>query len=385
MSCSGMVLALMAAMGSVNGPPPAGAVEVRSVEELTAALASGVTHVILAPGRHEAGPEPLVVPDGSRISGSGAATLVAREGTEALVVMGNRTALSDLAIDGSMAVPGFVQDGLVVVPAGTEDVGIRGLRVTGCPRVCVLTDNARRVTVEGCVFEDVFGGVHLQFSNECRVVRNRITRARHHGVQIWGNWNWEERRSSDILVRGNIVTDVGLFEGEETERDRNGGGAIWAAGVERLRYEGNLVDGATDVGLDMEWCADGQITGNVSKRAKNGCISLFFSCSDIRIEGNVIENHWPQEPGPPEGFWTRAGVWLTPPNTADFPDDRGHSRIQISGNVIRCEPGPLRRAVWLPAGAMTDVTVEGNAITGGGLWVGDQLQEDTSFHAEATD
>ena len=58
--------------------------------------------------------------------------------------------------------------------------------------------------------------------------------------------------TGSFLVRGNIVTDVGLFEGEETERDRNGGGAIWAAGVERLRYEGNLVDGATDVGLDMD-------------------------------------------------------------------------------------------------------------------------------------
>jgi nitrous oxidase accessory protein NosD len=378
----GLAIALFGILVSTSANAAKETVHVATVDEFVKAVSRDDVQVVLKPGRYTLGPDPVELASGVKVEGNGTAVLAAHEGTGVLIVLADGASLTGITVDGAGTRPGYVQDCLIHAPRGTENVAIRAVQFLNSPRVCVLAESATGVVVEDCMFRDVYGGVHLLFSKQCRVEGNSILRARHHGIQVWGLWNWEERRSSDIVVRRNLVIDVGRFEGEEKENDRNGGVAIWAAGAEKVRFEDNLVDGATDVGLDMEWCTDGEIVRNVSQRAKNGCISLFYSCVNVRIANNVVVNNWPYGEDTPEGWWSRAGIWLTPVNTDVFEQDSGHKRITITGNVVNCEPGPARRAIWLPQGDLSTVVIRDNVLSGGDVWVADTLQKNPTWNGQ---
>ena len=146
----------------------------------------------------------------------------------------------------------------------------------------------------------------------------------------------------------------------------SGDGGIWGVGVIGVVMSGNIVECAKDVGLDLEWCEDSVITGNVVRDTENGGISLFFSCKNITISGNTIYNNrvYEKEPG---AYWVRAGIWLTYRNTETFQNDTGHENITITGNTIVNSPGK-RRAVWVGYGK--NVLIRGNHLLNGNVYHG---------------
>jgi len=90
--------------------------------------------------------------------------------------------------------------------------------------------------------------------------------------------------------------------------------------IVRQLMTGNIIDGATDVGLDLEWCEDSVITGN---------------------------------------------------NRETYKGDRGHRDVTIVGNTIDCLDDGPRRAMWI--GSESDhITIPDNTIRGGEVKYGGQ-------------
>jgi parallel beta-helix repeat protein len=104
------------------------------------------------------------------------------------------------------------------------------------------------------------------------------------------------------------------------------------------------------------------IVGNTVRNCKNAGISLFFTSRRITINGNTVINDYPFAE-PPDGFWVRAGIWLTYTNREQFPNDSGHRDVTIVGNTIHCVD-EWRRPIWI--GKETgNLTVAWNTLTGG--------------------
>ncbi|MFA5205311.1 MAG: right-handed parallel beta-helix repeat-containing protein [Lentisphaeria bacterium] len=317
--------------------------------------------VTVPPGTYLLGPQPLELPPNVTLRGAGATTVLrAAPCTTTLLTLKDGCALADLAFDGRQAKPGEANDPGLIMIQGAKAIRLDRLRFDHVDRDCVFLDHAGNVTIADCDFAMVGLAINTVFSHHLRITGNRITDARVHGIEIWGMYNWELQDTSDIMITGNYV--------------KNGGaGAIWASGGRDLVLANNVINGATDVGLDLEWCENAVITGNSVRRCKNGGISLFFACRNIAITGNAVTNDYPiSEADAKEGWWVRSGIWLTYPNRGEFKGDHGHRDITIVGNTITCAPGQ-RRAIWI-GGESQNVVINANAINGGGVWYGGEHQ-----------
>ena len=102
---------------------------------------------------------------------------------------------------------------------------------------------------------------------------------------------------------------------------------------------------------------------------KNGGISLFFSCKNVAISGNAIQNdHAISTEDAKADWWVRSGIWLTYTNKKVFPNDTGHKNISIVGNAISNAEGK-RRAIWI--GSHSDeISLFGNVLGGGQVFRG---------------
>lgn len=320
------------------------------------ALSKGPRTVTVPAGAYLVGPKPLVFAPHVRLTGDGSASVlrVAR-GTGVLLQLGEGSEVSRLAVDGSAgSAGGSAEPGLVHLGRDARFATVERVAFRNCRRVCVATANADDLTIRDCDFRDVQQAVSLSFSHRVRVLNNAVVNAKLHGLQFWGNWKWETKDSEDLLFQGNMVKN-------------GGGGGIWGAGARRVILAGNIVDGATDVGLDLEWCDDSVITGNTVRNAVNGGISLFFACKGVAITGNTVRNDAAIE-NPKAAWWVRAGIWLTYPNRETYKDDHGHRDVTIVGNTIVCADGD-RHAIFI--GSESDnIAVHGNVLRGGNSPVG---------------
>lgn len=340
------------------------------------ALAEGAGCVRVPAGVYLVGPEPLDLPENTSLRGDGRGTVLKpAAGTGELLRLANGTQVRDVSIDGRGVQSGSVADGLLVVRR-SEGCLIESVAVRDCDRACVMTDHGHDLVVRNCDFRNVGLGISLQFSNRVKVLGNSVVNARVHGIQFWGNWRWESIQSEDLLFAHNYVKD-------------GGGGPIWGAGARRVVMTGNIVDGARDVGLDLEWCEDSVITGNTVRRCRNAGISLFYACKRVSITGNTVVNDAvPTEEEQakivavrdgdlPEAeevrrlpWYVRSGIWLTPPNREEFKGDGGHEQITIVGNTVHsAADGWPRRDVWIGSEAK-NVRIEGNALSGSGILYG---------------
>lgn len=334
---------------------PAGPATAATSEALVAALAAGRQDVALAPGTYVVGPDALVVPADTRIRGASRATVVrAAEGTAVLMRLGEGVTLSDFVVDGASIAEGGVTDAVIELGDPADRCVISSVAFRDCNRACIVTDHADGLTVRGCEFSNVGVAISLQFCDDFLIDGNRVDGARLHGIQFWGNWKWETKDISDAIITGNRVTN-------------GGAGAIWGTGAQRVVVANNIVDGAEDVGIDLEWCDHASITGNVVRNCKNAGISLFFSCHDLAISGNTILNDYPID-DPDAEWWVRAGIWLTYPNRGQFPNDDGHRNVAITGNLITSAEG-RRRAMWIGADS-GNVHVSDNTVSDGAIWLG---------------
>lgn len=307
----------------------------------------------LPEGTFTLGPTSLKLKEGVEIRGRGAKTVIEiAEGTEQALVLQSGNVLSHLKISAAKAREGNVNDALILV-RGAEDVEISNVFFDTCPRTCIVTDHVKNMLIKDCRFIDIGLSMNLQFSHDIKVEGNYVRNAKLHGMQFWGNWNWQNQDCSNIQFVGNTIID-------------GGAGAIWGAGGKRIVMANNIIDGAVDVGLDLEWCTDSTITGNTVRRCKNGGIALFFSCENIAITGNSVLNDYPIE-DEKATWWVRSGIWLTYTNKEEFKNDTGHKNVTIVGNSITCATGQ-RRAVWVGSGS--NIVIANNALRAGKVWIG---------------
>ncbi|MBN2296270.1 MAG: right-handed parallel beta-helix repeat-containing protein [Pirellulales bacterium] len=319
---------------------------------LKAALASGKKDIYIPPGTYLIGPDPLNVPEEIRLHGAGRSSVFkVTEGTGKLLTLKRNVRLEKLHFDSKGVKKGSESEGLVILPTASDGVTIESVSFTDCDRSCILTDHANDITIRDCEFRKVGLAIILQFSSRAKVLGNTVVDARIHGIQFWGNWKFERKDSSDLIFANNYV--------------KNGGsGAIWGTGATRIVMSGNIVDGAEDVGLDLEWCEDSVITGNTVRNCKNAGISLFFSCQRISITGNtVINDHAIADEDAKKDWWVRSGIWLTYPNRGTFKNDNGHRDVTIVGNTIWSAEG-RRRAMWIGRESK-NITIDKNTINRG--------------------
>jgi len=324
---------------------------------LEKAIADGGSDVRLAAGTYSVGPEAIVLKPGTHVQGiSGVTVIKPVKGTGVVLIMGADNQLSGLTIQGNDITTGGVADGVFRLPRDADRCFISDVRFTDCDRACILTDHANELHVENCRFQNVGMAVSTQFSNRIWIQNNYLEKCRLHGIQFWGNWEFSIKDSHDLVISGNQIKD-------------GGGGAIWGTGTIRVTVTGNIVDGADDVGIDLEWCDDAAITGNVVRNCENAGISLFMSCHRVTISGNTVLNDRTYK-NPPGDWWVRSGIWLTSPNKKTFKEDNGHRDINITGNTIWCDKGAGRRAMWI-GDESRNIRIKGNLITGGDIWAGE--------------
>jgi parallel beta-helix repeat protein len=244
----------------------------------------------------------------------------------------------------------------VLAASGARNITIKHVLFLDANRVCIGINHTDGVAVTGCHFRNVGMALDAVFSSHLRICGNQLSGARIHGFEIWGNWSWKKRVIRDVIIKGNVI--------------HNGGaGAIWVTGATGVIMANNIVDGAKDVGLDLEWCNNSVITGNIVSQCRNAGISLFYSCQRITITGNTVCNDRPISSRAARAkWWVRSGIWLTYPNTKMFKRDSGNRDVTIADNTIYCSAGK-RRAVWIGSGS-DHVTLNGNTIDGGGVWYG---------------
>jgi len=302
------------------------------------AFAAQVKDLYVPPGAYIVGE--LALPDNTYIHGGGSATVLQlAEGAAYVLQMGNHTSLTNLRLDGAEAAADNWTKGLIRLPS-VKEVALTNLVIENYQGSGISTDHADYVTIRDCRIQNLACAVMIVFSQRIRVLNNTVLDCSKHGIQFWGNWQFERKECSDLLIQGNYSRDAG-------------GGAIWGTGAVRVVTSDNIVVNAEDVGIDYEWCDDSVICGNSVIGAANAGISLFYACKNIAITGNTVVLR-DLEKG------KQTGIWLTPTNRGQFKEDYGHRNVTIVGNTIR---GEGARKVGITVGAESrDIVIANNTL-----------------------
>ena len=170
-----------------------------------------------------------------------------------------------------------------------EDVTLDHLRIGNCRRAGIVADHVQDLRIQDCDFEKLNFAVSIVFSKRVCISGCRVVDMAQHGIQFWGNWQFEQMDCEDLTIADNYLKN-------------GGGGPIWGTGAKRVVVANNTVDGANDVGIDLEWCADSTITGNTVRNCENACISLFYACQRVSITGNALLSDRPIA-DPKAGWW----------------------------------------------------------------------------------
>ena len=220
-----------------------------------------------------------------------------------------------------------------------KNVELDHVQIDDYRRMGILMQGCEDVRIANCTFQKLDKAMDIQNSRRIQVIGNRIQDIAEHGIQFWGNESFTKMNCEDLIFANNYVY-------------RGGSGAIWGTGARRVVMSGNIVDGAKDIGLDLEWCYDCTITGNTTINCWNAGIALFLSCKNVAISGNSIVIS--------DGdHGRRDGIWLTPVARSLFRKDFGHRNISITGNTIVAE-GRDRHGIAVGSG--DDIVCAANVL-----------------------
>ncbi len=322
-------------------------------ESLASLIRPGMQRLELPEGTFLLGPQTLKLPKNFVLTGQGKNTVIdIAPGTEKALDIGEGCRISNLFIRADRAKFDPATPALLLYARG-DGIIIENLTIHDSPRTAITADHATNSVIRNNTIVNSTTAISLVFSDDVEISGNTVRNAKVHGIQFWGNENdFSRMASQNIKITGNTVVD-------------GGNGAIWGTGARGVIMANNVIDGAEDVGLDLEWCMDSVIVGNTVRRAKNAGIALFLSCENVAITGNSILNDHPiTEKDKKESYWVRSGIWLTTENTKLFPGDKGHRNIVITGNSITCAAGE-RRAIWI---AGHHIVMQGNALRSGSIW-----------------
>jgi len=284
----------------------------------------------------------VTLPEGTFLHGAGFASRIVVSKGKGVINVGNSCTIRDLRFTGEEKSTGqaaSLQEKAIVSVRNVRNVVIDHVRVEDFKYTGIYVEHGENVKIINSDLEKLSWAILVVFSNRVTVSGNHVVDAYAHAIQFWGNWKHESMGCEDLSFTNNYVKN-------------GGGGPIWGTGARRVIMANNIIDGATDVGLDMEWCYDGTITGNTVRNCTNAGISLFYSCKNVTIAGNSIVIT--------DGTnGRRDGVWLTGTNTAEWKGDTGHETISITGNTI---VGEGRKKHGINVGSGTNIVCAGNVL-----------------------
>lgn len=314
------------------------------------AVEAGAKTILIPAGTFAVGE--LALPDSVSLRGVGEESRLIPFGEKPKFVVrgGSNAIFSDFSVD----LGGKKEQALFFLRA--RNVTVSRVFIRNSTAFGINFDHVDGALIENCVIRDTHTGIMQTYCSNVRTMRNTVTGSIKHGIQFWSQDHWRpEARTRNLWFCDNYV-----------KNSPTGDGGIWGVGVIGVVMSGNIVECARDVGLDLEWCEDAVISGNVTRDTEHGGISLFFSCRNVTITGNTVVNNrvYDKEPG---GYWVRAGIWLTYPNTGTFKNDTGHENITIAGNTIVNGPGP-RRPIWVGSGR--NILIRNNNIDRGMIYHG---------------
>lgn len=314
------------------------------------AVEAGVSRIFIPEGVFAV--KELVLPDNISVTGCGEQSCLVpfSEDQKFVIRGGSNSRFADFSID----VRGRKAHGLFFLR--TKNVTIERIFVSGSRAFGINFDHVKDAVIRECCIRSCYTGIMQTYCSNIRTVGNRVLDSTKHGIQFWSQDRWRPQfRTRNLWFCENYVKNA-----------PSGDGGIWGVGVIGVVMSGNIVECAKDVGLDLEWCEDALISGNVVRDTEHGGISLFFSCRNVTISGNTVYNNriYAKEA---EGYWVRAGIWLTYQNQKTFQNDTGHENITIAGNTIINGPGK-RRAIWIGCGK--NILVRGNQLIGAPLYHG---------------
>ena len=279
----------------------------------------------------------IELPDQTWLHGAGRASVirfVPGKDSKAAILVGTACRVSNLRLTGTEPFEHWItgkgsMEPVLLRARGKRDIEIDRVQIDNFRHNGIWLDGCQDVRIENCVLEKLFQGLEIDNCKRVHVIGNRLREMRNHGIQFWGQSNFTSMHCEDLIFSDNYI-----FHG--------GSGAIWGTGARRVVMSGNIVDGAKDIGLDLEWCYDCTITGNTTKNCWNAGIALFLSCQNIAISGNSIFID--------DGKEGRCdGIWLTGVNRGLYRKDFGHRQISITGNTIRAE-GKTRHGISIGSG-----------------------------------
>ena len=253
--------------------------------------------------------------------------------------------------------PGGSASGLIYVSAlnvAFDNVAVEDYRNAG-----IEVHEGHHIEITNSHFEKLAWGMHIVSVKNVNVIDNRLIDIGQHGIQFWGNYNFQEMLCEDLVFKGNHITNV------------PGGAYLWGTGAKRVLMLNNIGDGgAGDVGFDLEWCYDSAIIGNYAENVRNAGIALFLSCKNIEIRENTVKVH----SGPAGWVWgdLRLGIWLTATNTGIFPGDMGHENVSMTGNTVICEQATGRHAIAVGStGPAGNIVTSANVLVNGDIYTHD--------------
>lgn len=307
------------------------------------AIQAGVTQLFLPEGNYALAQE-IVLPDGFRLRGCGKnSRIIALPSPRKFVLKGgSNSRFSDFTVDAGQQ----KTHGLYFLRA--ENIVVERVFISNTKAFGINFDHINHAQISNCTIRSAHTGIMQTYCSNIRTMQNTVLDCTKHGIQFWSQDKWRPQfRTRNLWFCNNYVKNA-----------PSGDGGIWGVGVIGVVMSGNIVERAMDVGLDLEWCENAVISGNIVRDTEHGGISLFFSCKNITITGNTVYNDriYSKAPG---GYWVRAGIWLTYPNIKTFKEDYGHENITIAGNTIINGPGP-RRAIWIGCGK--NILIQGNNL-----------------------
>lgn len=307
------------------------------------AVEAGVTRILLPEGTFAV--RELTLPDNIGIQGCGERSVIVPLTDQKFVIRGgSNSRFSDFSINAGNR----KAHGLYFLRA--KNVVIDRISVSNSKAFGINFDHVDHGVIENCTIRSAHTGIMQTYCSNIRTMQNTVLDCTKHGIQFWSQDKWRPQfRTRNLWFCNNYVRNA-----------PSGDGGIWGVGVIGVVMSGNIVERAMDVGLDLEWCENAVISGNIVRDTEHGGISLFFSCKNITITGNTVCNDriYSKAQG---GYWVRAGIWLTYPNTKTFKEDHGHENITIAGNTIINGSGP-RRAIWIGCGK--NILIQGNNLNG---------------------
>lgn len=223
----------------------------------------------------------ITLPAGMTLYGYGAVLKGSAAGGN-IITLNTKSRVYGVEIDGS-AVTSSTSSG-IATPQNVYQNVVQDCRIHDVKNTGINFDHAFDFRIVGNVIGlcgsgsgSGNNGIGVTFSSGGIISNN--TMRNNGGIECWGGD--AANPGSGIYGTTNIVA---------SNNSVKSGGGIFFASVQYFTITGNTVDTAPDVGIDLEGCADGAVTGNEVKDCVNGCYSLFFASKNINFTGNRATN-----------------------------------------------------------------------------------------------